>query len=135
MIFLKDSRSFHLNIRSNYISPYSRPQSNGSIERFHRTLKQYLRHYVDLDLNNWDEYVKLAYFAYNTSVHSSTNFTPFELIYGKKANVPSSFTKEMNNEKFYGYDDYIKRLINNMGNYTAAETFKNITTLQLVFKF
>ena len=91
-----------------------RPQSNGRSERSHRTLEQYLRHYIDLDLNNWDEYVKLACFAYNTSVNSSTSFTLFELIYGKKANAPSSFTKEMNNEKFYGYDDYIKRLINNM---------------------
>uniref|UniRef100_A0A2S2P9I8 Retrovirus-related Pol polyprotein n=1 Tax=Schizaphis graminum TaxID=13262 RepID=A0A2S2P9I8_SCHGA len=34
-------------------SPF-RPQINGGLERSHRTLAEYLRHYVDKNLNNWD---------------------------------------------------------------------------------
>ena len=33
-------------------------------------------------------------FSYNTSTSSSTGFTPFELVYGRKALIPSEFAKE-----------------------------------------
>ncbi|KAL6419073.1 hypothetical protein ACFW04_011595 [Cataglyphis niger] len=36
-----------------------RPQSNGSVERSHQVLWEYLKHYVDKD-NEWDEHLKLA---------------------------------------------------------------------------
>ena len=52
------------------------PQSNGSIERSHHVLTEYLKHYIAH--NNWDEWLDLAMFFYNTSVHESTRFTPHE---------------------------------------------------------
>lgn len=47
-------------------------------------------------------------FAYNTSVHSSTKFTPFELVFGIKPSLPSSIVKEP--EFKYCYDNYIDDL-------------------------
>ena len=31
------------------------PQSNGALERSHRTLAEYLRHYVSADQTDWDK--------------------------------------------------------------------------------
>ncbi|KAL6417430.1 hypothetical protein ACFW04_012750 [Cataglyphis niger] len=61
-----------------------RPQSNGSVERSHQVLWEYLKHYVD-KTNEWDTYLRLASFSYNTSVHEGTQFTPHELVFGKTA--------------------------------------------------
>lgn len=52
---------------------------NGMIERFNRTLADMIASYVTNQPNNYDSYLKYATFAYNTSVHSSTGYTPFYL--------------------------------------------------------
>jgi len=39
------------------------PESNGALERSHRTLAEYLRHYVDEDQTNWDEWIPFAMFT------------------------------------------------------------------------
>lgn len=88
-------------------TPYH-PQTNGSLERSHLTLKDYLKHYINPHQNDWDEYIDFAMFSYNTSVHKSTNFTPYELLFGHTAFLPSSITKQP--EFSYSYDDYIKSL-------------------------
>ena len=36
----------------------------------------------------WDECLDSCVYAYNTSVHESTCFTPFEIMYGRKAVLP-----------------------------------------------
>lgn len=64
------------------------PQSNGSIERSHQVLVEYLKQYINKN-NNWDEWLDLATFAYNTSVHEGTKFTPHELVFAKTARIPS----------------------------------------------
>lgn len=92
-----------------------RPQSNGSIERMHRSLKEYLRHFTNEAQDNWDEYLKMACCAHNSSVHSSTKFSPFELFTGRKPNIPSSFEKKSTeHEKFYAYDDFVQKYKHNM---------------------
>ena len=32
---------------------------------------------------NWDNWVSLAIYAYNTSCHGSTGLNPYELVFGK----------------------------------------------------
>lgn len=90
-----------------FSSPYH-PQTNGALERSHLTLKDYLKHYINQNQNDWDQYVELAMFTYNTHVHKSTSYTPFELIFGHKPVIPSSLTS--NPEFRYSYDDYYSNL-------------------------
>ena len=77
-----------LNITKTHTTPYN-PQSDGMVERFNRTLIDQLAKTL-LDCGGeWDEYVKQVAFAYNTSVHASTNFTPYFLAHGREARVPA----------------------------------------------
>jgi hypothetical protein len=61
------------------------PESNGGLQRTHRVLAEYLRHYVFEDQTNWDIWVPYAVYVYNTTVHSATKVTPFDLVYGFKS--------------------------------------------------
>ena len=58
------------------------PQGDGLVERFNRSLLQMLRSYVETK-EQWEKYLPLVLYAYRTAVHSSTGFTPFELMYGR----------------------------------------------------
>jgi hypothetical protein len=84
------------------------PESNGSLERSHRVLKEYLRHYIREDQNNWDEWVPYAVYVYNTTTHVATGYTPFELVYGFKSELPSNL--KGNPSPLYNYDDFLMEL-------------------------
>lgn len=64
------------------------PQSNGSVERIHGRLKEYLNT-VNFERENWDEALKFAGFCYNTTIHSTTGYSPHEVLFGRQANRPS----------------------------------------------
>lgn len=81
-----------LTVKHNLCSPYH-PESNGALERSHLTLKDYLRCYVNKDGNNWDEFLNFAIFTYNTSIHKSTQKTPYELVFGQLPRIPSNISK------------------------------------------
>ena len=66
------------------------PQSNGSLERSHHVLMEYLRTQVDKE-ENWDDYIELAMFSYNTSVHEGTQYSSFELVFGRLARLSSAY--------------------------------------------
>jgi hypothetical protein len=78
-----------LKIKKVQTTPFH-PGSNGGLERSHRILKEYLRHYIDNDQSNWDEWVPYAVYVYSTSIHTSTGYTPFELVFGFKSSMPSA---------------------------------------------
>ena len=59
------------------------PQSDGQTEVMNRVLEQYLRSFVHAQPNTWYRYLTMAEWCYNTSIHSSSGMTPFEVIYGK----------------------------------------------------
>ncbi|CAK9816540.1 Retrovirus-related Pol polyprotein from transposon 17.6 [Anthophora quadrimaculata] len=84
-----------------------RPQTNGALERSHIVLTEYISHYLN-KFDDWDRLIPFAMFAYNTSIHEATNFTPFELIFGKIARCPSSFSTE---DKLPTYNSYLHDLI------------------------
>lgn len=60
------------------------PQTNGALERFHATLRDHIRMYHSRRLKNWDEIIPFAIMCHNTSVNSSTGYTPHELLFGYK---------------------------------------------------
>ena len=53
-----------------------------------RTLQEMLSKRVTAEQNDWDKYVRATCWAYNTSVHSATGYSPFEMLYGTKARMP-----------------------------------------------
>lgn len=100
-----------LKITQTSTTPYH-PQSNGSLERSHRTLGEYLRNYASKNPQNWDVYVPYAMYCHNSSIHSATGFQPHEVVYGYPLVVPTSFSRKT--EPLYNYQDYqyeMKRLM------------------------
>jgi hypothetical protein len=47
-----------------------------------RTLSQLLHVVIQKDLKSWEEFLPFVEFAYNRTVHSTTGFSPFEIVYG-----------------------------------------------------
>jgi len=86
------------------------PQSNGSVERSHHVLWEYLKQFVDKS-HEWDKWLKLACFSYNTSVHEGTKYTPYELVFGRTARTPSADPppSDLQNES---YTEYLTSLFN-----------------------
>ena len=84
------------------------PQSNGALERSHRTLAEYLKNFITEDQTDWDEWLPYAMFTYNTTPHSSTGYTPYELVFGRQATLPTSLNQAP--QLTYTYDKYAEEL-------------------------
>lgn len=84
------------------------PQSNGALERSHSTLKDYLKHYINNDQSNWDKFLPTAMLTYNAAIHATTKMSPYELVFGYKADLPSIISREP--EFRYTYDNYASQL-------------------------
>jgi len=57
-------------------------QTDGQTEVVNRTLSQLLRAIIQKNLKSWEECLPFVEFAYNRIVHSTTGFSPFEIVYG-----------------------------------------------------
>ena len=68
-------------------TPYM-PSVNGGAERTNRTFKTQLARRLDEYSNKWDLELSKVEFAYNTSIHSSTKFTPYFLQFGREPLLP-----------------------------------------------
>jgi hypothetical protein len=68
------------------------PRTNGLTERFNQTLVEALRKHCEGDHNNWHKWIPFVLFAYRTRIHSTTNLSPFELMFGRKANKFGNWT-------------------------------------------
>jgi len=65
-------------------------QTNGYVERLHRTLHTALSHYVNNSHTDWN--LKLPYFllAYRATPHSTTGYSPFFLLHGGEMITPAN---------------------------------------------
>jgi hypothetical protein len=81
------------------------PESNGALERTHKTLANYLRCFCDTKMNNWDEWLPFACFTYNTTPHTVTRYTPYEVLFGRVANIPGKLQRQP--QPFYNFDDIV----------------------------
>ena len=78
-----------LKIKHNHTTPYH-PQTNGRLEKFNDILTQMLaKMTAPQRQNQWDEFLPNALLAHRTHTSSSTGVSPFFLLYGKEARLPS----------------------------------------------
>ncbi len=62
---------------------------------FNKTVKKYLASFVDDTALNWETFLLALALSYNTSYHSTIATTPFELLFGEKARLPSFPNKDI----------------------------------------
>ncbi|XP_063408797.1 uncharacterized protein LOC134692276 [Mytilus trossulus] len=65
-----------------------RPQSNGGVERFNRTLASMLSMYCKQKQDQLDQYLQQVMMAYRSSVHASTSKTPNDMLFGREVTLP-----------------------------------------------
>ncbi len=89
-----------LNVCHTKTSP-AHPQCNAQVEVFNKTVKKFLQSFVDDTTLNWETLLPALAISYNTSYHSTIATTPFELLFGEKARLPS-FPNEDIQQLHYG---------------------------------
>lgn len=70
------------NVHHVYATP-EHPQTNGLVERTNRTLTLAVAAYVNVNHSNWDIHLPGAMFAINSARQSTTEISPFQLVYGR----------------------------------------------------
>ncbi|CAF1282589.1 unnamed protein product [Didymodactylos carnosus] len=70
-----------------FSAPYH-PQTNGIVERFNSTFVPQISKLQDAEDNNWGEYLQAVVFAYNSGIHKTTKYSPYELLYGRQPRLP-----------------------------------------------
>uniref|UniRef100_A0AC34QA38 Integrase catalytic domain-containing protein n=1 Tax=Panagrolaimus sp. JU765 TaxID=591449 RepID=A0AC34QA38_9BILA len=73
------------------VAPYH-PAGNGAVERQNRTLGTALSCIAAENGNKWPEFLQMAVFAINNSVHSSVGQTPFFILRGRDPMTPIDVT-------------------------------------------
>ena len=68
-------------------SPYH-PQGNGQVERHNRVIADVLSKYCAENHRDWDTMLPYVNFVYNTTIHRTTEATPFSLVYGQECQYP-----------------------------------------------
>lgn len=95
-----------LKIEHKISTPYHH-ETMGTIERNHRELNIFLRNYLNLEKNDWDDWLQIYSFAYNTTPSSYHLYTPYELVFGRNVNLIENFLVD-NITPLYNPDDYSK---------------------------
>ena len=72
-------------VTKSHTTPYH-PMGDGLVERLNRSLLYLLRTLVEKE-SDWEEHVQLLLFVYRTTKHSTTNMSPYEILFGQ--NPPS----------------------------------------------
>ena len=89
-----------------------RPQSDGMVERFNRTLKNMLAKFVNENLSDWDRHLPLLMMAYRSAVHETTGCSPSELMFGREVRLPVDllFSPPDVDKEGEGVSDYAQAL-------------------------
>ena len=64
------------------------PRSNGLTEKLNDYIKRYLATFVNFVGREWDKWLNEAAYAYNSSAHTSNEFTSSKLMFGRDYRVP-----------------------------------------------
>src|SRR3984885_10275600 len=76
-----------LGLRHDSSTPYY-PQENGLVEVVNKVLVTMIGRIIGIHRSNWHNMLFSVLWAYQTSVKTSTGFTPFQLVYGLEVVLP-----------------------------------------------
>ena len=99
-----------LNIRKTRTMHSVSPAVDGLVERFNRTLLDMLATTVRNQPYAWEDHIRKISMAYNSSVDSSTGFTPFYLMFGREAKLPIDLMYGTGNDKSIPTTEYANQL-------------------------
>lgn len=89
------------------------PMGNGGTERFNRTLGSMLRTLPLKEKHRWPQQIQTLTFAYNATVHETTGYAPFFLMFGRVPRLPVDlmFEPVLDDPDVVDYDSYVQSLI------------------------
>ncbi|KAG1950295.1 interleukin-1 receptor accessory protein-like 1-A [Pimephales promelas] len=89
------------------------PMGNGGTERFNRTLGNMLRTLPLKEKHLWPQQIQTLTFAYNATIHETTGYAPFFLMFGRVPRLPVDilFKRVLNDPGIIDYDSYAKSLL------------------------
>ena len=70
------------------------PQSNGCVERANQSIKIMIDKVCIDKPKEWDLFLPMILFAYRTSIHEATGYSPFQLLFGRQPKTPFGNFKE-----------------------------------------
>ncbi len=89
------------------------PMGNGGTERFNRTLGSMLRSLPLKEKHKWPQQVQTLTFAYNATVHETTGYAPFQLMFGRIPRLPVDvmFKQVLQDPVVVDHTSYVKTLM------------------------
>eukprot|EP00253_Pinus_taeda_P019401 PITA_19401 len=125
-----------LGTQLNFSTAYH-PQTDRQTERVNQLVEDMLRAYVMQQPMLWEEYLHLVEFAYNNGYHTSTQMSPFEILYGRKCRTPSSWggpedRLSLGPDMLKEMEDMVKRVCANLK--AAQDRQKNFADRKRRFK-
>lgn len=117
-------------VQKSHTTPYH-PMGNGSCERMNRTLGNMIRALPPRAKHRWPEALKSLTFAYNCTVHETTGYAPFLLMFGRVPRLPVDviFGSVLDDPEVVDYDRYIESLRRDMRE--AMYVAQTVATKQL----
>ena len=91
------------------VTPAYSPEGN-RVERVHQTLGNIMRSDRQFDCREWPNKLKIACFAYNTSVHRITGLSPFEAVFGHEATLPVDMIFPLQKKEGRSCSNYVEHL-------------------------
>ncbi|KAL4565704.1 hypothetical protein LXL04_029807 [Taraxacum kok-saghyz] len=80
-----------MKIKQNFTSVVH-PQSNGLVEVTNRTIVKGIKRRLTQAGGSWADELQNVLWSYRTTIHTSTQETPFSLVYGMEAVIPIELT-------------------------------------------
>ena len=89
------------------------PMGNGQTERFNRTLGSMLRSLPLAAKQHWTQQIQTLTFAYNATVHETTGYAPFYLMFGRVSRLPVDmvFQQVLKDTNVVDYKTYASKLM------------------------
>ena len=119
-----------LNIKHTKCVP-ANPQSNGLVENHNKTLLNQLQSFVNASLTDWDKYLNVCRYSYNTAINPTTGMSPYFLLYGREA--PNATEEFIGHSQLQNFNEYVENMRASQELWWSEAGNRNVTQVEEVF--